>query len=96
MLMAALLLLSLNANAAGIIAEMPNDGGGYISLTDMKCTTIKDTFIAYSNLPNGKAVLGCWASDDDNVFVRWSDGDIRQYPIQFFTIKKRYVNGKWV
>ena len=96
MMMAALLLLSLNASAAGIIAEMPNQGGGNISLTDIKCTTIKDTFIAYSNLPNNQSVLGCWASDDDHVFVRWSDGDIRQYPVGAFTMKKRLVNGKWI
>jgi hypothetical protein len=94
--MVALLLLSLSVHASGIIAEMPNEGGGQISLTDIKCTTIQNTFIAYSNLPNGKAILGCWASDDDNVFVRWSNGDIRQYPIGAFTLKKRYSNGKWL
>jgi hypothetical protein len=75
---------------------MPNQGGGNISLTDVKCTTIQDTFIAYSNLPNGRAILGCWASDEDNVFVRWSDGDIRQYPIEKFNMKKRFSNGKWL
>ena len=94
--MAVLLLLSLSVHANGIIAEMPNQGGGNISLTDMKCTTIKDTFIAYSNLPNGQAMLGCWASDQDNVFIRWSDGDIRMYPIGAFTTKKRTSNGKWL
>ena len=88
--------MSLNASAAGIIAEMPNQGGGNISLTDIKCTTIKDTFIAYANIPSGRSILGCWASDEDNVFVRWSDGDIRQYPFDSFTMKKRYINGKWI
>jgi hypothetical protein len=92
----ALLLLSLNVNAAGVIAETVNKGGGHISLTNMKCTTIQDTFIAYSNLPNGQTLLGCWASDEDNVFVRWSDGDIRSYPLEVFIMKKRYVNGKWI
>ena len=75
---------------------MPNQGGGNITLTDIKCTTIKDTFIAYSNLPNGKSILGCWASDDDNVFVRWSDGDIRQYPSNSFTIKQNKANRGWL
>ena len=96
LLIVALLLLSLNASAAGIIAETTNNGGGHISLTDIKCTTIKDTFIAYSNLANGQTLLGCWASDEDKVFVRWSDGDIRSYPIEVFTMKKRYVGGKWI
>jgi len=96
MLMTVLLLLSLNASAAGIIAEMPNQGGGNISLTDIKCTTIKDTFVAYTNHSNGKSILGCWASDEDNVFVRWSDGEIKQYSIESFNMRKRLVNGKWI
>jgi len=75
---------------------MPNQGGGLISLTDTKCTTIKDTFIAYSNLPSGKSILGCWAADEDNVFIRWSDGDIRQYPIGSFAMKKKQSSGKWL
>jgi len=68
---------------------MPNQNGGNISLTDMQCTTIKDTFIAYSNALNGKTILGCWASDDDNVFIKWSDGDLRTYPINRFQMKKK-------
>lgn len=93
LLMAGLLILSLSVHAKGIIAEMPNQGGGNISLTDIACTSIKNTFIAYSNLPNGKSILGCWASDDDNVFVRWSDGDLRSYPIINFQLKQK-TNGK--
>jgi hypothetical protein len=89
-----LLLLSLSANAAGVIAEVLNEGGGSIALTDIKCTTIKDTFIAYSYLPNGKSVLGCWAYDESRVFVRWSDGDIRSYDINVFNIPKK--TGKWL
>lgn len=75
---------------------MPNQGGGNISLTDIKCTSLEGTFVAYTNLPNGKSILGCWTADDDNVFVRWSDGDFRQYPVKYFTLKKRFVNGKWI
>jgi hypothetical protein len=74
---------------------MPNQGGGHISLTDIECTTIKNTFVAYSNLSNGKSILGCWASDEDNVFVRWSDGDIKAYPVGNFTVKKK-SNGQWM
>jgi hypothetical protein len=75
---------------------MPNQGGGNISLTDIKCTTIKDTFVAYSNMADGRSILGCWAADDDRVFVRWSDGDIRSYPINAFMLKKKYSGGKWL
>jgi len=75
---------------------MPNQGGGNISLTDITCTTIKNTFVAYSNLPNGQAMLGCWASDEDNVFVRWSDGDLRSYPIDRFQMKKKTSGKTWL
>lgn len=75
---------------------MPNQGGGNISLTDIKCTTIKDTFIAYSNHENGQSILGCWASDKDNVFIRWSDNDIISYPIEGFKIKKTGMGKLWI
>lgn len=84
-----LLLLSLNVSAAGVIAEVINDGGGSIALTDIKCTTIAGTFVAYSYIQNGQSILGCWSSDDTRVFVRWSDGDIRSYPIEVFKLKQK-------
>lgn len=90
----ALLLLSLNANAAGVIAEAINKGGGSLALTDIKCTTMKDMYIAYSYLDDGRSILGCWAADDSRVFVRWSDGDIRSYDINMFFIPKK--SGKWL
>ena len=89
-----MLLLSLSANAAGVIAEVVNQGGGSIALTDIKCTTVKDTFVAYSYLADGKSLLGCWAADDSRVFVRWSDGDVRSYDINIFTNPKK--SGKWL
>jgi hypothetical protein len=89
MLIMVLLLLSLNAHAKGVIAEVINDSGGSIALTDMKCTTIAGTFIAYSYAKNGQSILGCWSSDDTRVFVRWSDGDLRSYPIELFNLKQK-------
>lgn len=89
MLIMALLLLSLNVHAKGVIAEIFNDGGGSIALTDMKCTTIAGTFIAYSYIKGGQSILGCWSSDDTRVFVRWSDGDLRSYPIELFNLKPK-------
>ena len=84
-----LLLLSINVSAAGVIAEVVNEGGGSIALTDIKCTTIPNTFVAYSYVPSGQSILGCWASDDSRVFVRWSDGEIRSYSIEVFKLKKK-------
>lgn len=84
LLLAALLTLSLSANA-GLVAETVNQGGGSIVLTDTKCTTIKDTFVAYSYLSNGKSLLGCWSTDGaSRVFIKWSDGDLTSYPISIF------------
>ena len=84
-----LLLLSLNVHAKGVIAEVINDIGGSIALTDIKCTTIAGTFVAYSYAKNGQSILGCWSSDDARVFVRWSDGDLRSYPIELFNLKQK-------
>lgn len=84
LVLAALLILSLNASA-GVIAEVINRGGGSIVLTDMKCTTIKDTFVAYSYLSNGKSLLGCWSGDGNRVFIKWSDGDLTSYPVDVFS-----------
>jgi hypothetical protein len=94
--MVALLLLSLNVSAAGVIAEAQNQGGGAIALLDMECKTKNGTFIAYSYLSNGKSIMGCWTTDNtDRVFIEWSDGDIRSYPISMFTMKKK-SNGKYL
>ena len=84
-----LLLLSLNAHARGVIAEVNNEGGGSIAITDMKCTTVPNTFIAYAYAENGRSMLGCWSSDDSRVFIRWSDGDLRSYPLDIFNLPQK-------
>lgn len=80
-------ILSLSVNAA-VVAEIPNQGGGRIALTDLKCKDVANTFLAYSYLGNGKSLMGCWAADDSRVFVRWEDGDMRSYPIDSFVLPK--------
>ena len=86
--------LSLNASAA-VVAETNNDGGGRIALTDLKCTRIQNTFIAYTYISNGKSLMGCWTSESDRVFIQWNDGDLRSYPIDTFRqpagTKKNYM-----
>jgi hypothetical protein len=62
----------------------------------MECKTKNGTFIAYSYLQNGKSIMGCWTTDNtDRVFIEWSDGDIRSYPIGMFTLKKK-SSGKYL
>lgn len=77
------MILSLNASAA-VVAEAVNDGGGRIALTDLKCTSIQNTFIAYTYISNGKSLMGCWTSESDRVFIQWNDGDLRSYPMNIF------------
>ncbi len=89
----ALLTLSLNVNAA-VVAEAVNAGGGSIALTDVKCTSIPNTFIAYTYISNGKSLIGCWAAESGRVFIQWNDGDLRSYPLDMFrqaTSKKNYM-----
>jgi hypothetical protein len=93
LLLAALLTLSLNVNAA-VVAEAVNAGGGSIALTDLKCTSIQNTFIAYTYISNGKSLMGCWTSESNRIFIQWNDGDLRSYPIDMFrqpVSKKNYM-----
>lgn len=95
--MVVLLLLSLSVHASGVIAEVQNNGGGSIALLDMECKTAPGTFVAYTYLKGGQSLLGCWTTDSsDRVFIQWSDGDLRSYPIGMFNLKKKLINGKWI
>lgn len=88
--------MSLNVNAAGVIAEAPNKGGGGIALLDMECKTKPGLYIAYGYLKSGESMMGCWTTDNtDRVFIEWSDGDLRSYPVTMFNLKKK-SNGKYL
>ena len=84
--MAVLLPLSLSVNA-GIISEIPNGGGGGIALLDLPCKSVPNSFVAYSYLPDGRSVLGCWSAGGNRIFIQWSDGDMRSYPATDFIAK---------
>lgn len=86
LLMAALLALSLNVNAE-VIAEMPNKGGGKIVLTDTTCPN-SNLWISYSYTQSGHTFMGCWTTSGDRVMIDWS-GDIRSYPADAFTVKRK-------
>ena len=86
LLMAALLVLSLNANAE-VIAEMNNQGGGKIVLTSTTCPS-SNLYIAYSYTQTGHTIMGCWTTSGDRVMVDWS-GDIRSYPANAFNVKRK-------
>ena len=82
-LLAVLSILSLNAGAA-VVAEMVNQGGGTIALTDAKCTKVQNTFVAYSYITSGQSLLGCWTSEGNRIFILWNDNDLRSYPLEHF------------
>ena len=84
--MAALLVLSLNANAE-VIAEMPNQGGGKIVLTAVNCPN-SNLMVAYSYLKSGHTYMGCWTISGDRVMIDWS-GDIRAYPANAFIVTSK-------
>jgi hypothetical protein len=56
----------------------------------MECKSKNGTFIAYSYMKDGRSLMGCWTTDNTNrVFIEWSDGDIRSYPMDSFNMKKK-------
>ncbi len=85
--------MSLNASAA-VVAEMVNQGGGTIALTDAKCTKVQNTFVAYSYISSGQSLLGCWTSEGNRIFILWNDNDLRSYSLDMFrqpASKKNYM-----
>ncbi len=83
-----MLALICTFSHAGTVATALNIGGGLIVLTDDKCSG-KEGLIAYTNDKTGRTTIGCWFPEDSFIFVRWSDGDIRTYPYEIFTVKQK-------
>jgi hypothetical protein len=90
LLLAIMLLLSLNAEAK-VIAELANNGNGLIVITNEKCKS-STGMVAYIQIPNFPTLLGCWTYDDDFVHIMWSDGDLRLYPMNLWTMKEKKAN----
>ena len=85
-LLALLIIFSYNSHADTWTTT--NDGGGQIVLTQTVCSQNKNTSVVFSQLNNAKTMFGCWFVTDGFVMVTWSDGDIRSYPIEIFTLKQ--------
>ena len=79
------LLFVSNAQAA-VVAESNNGAGGKIILFDTVCKTNQNmrAMLGYSG--DGEAMQGCWLAESGVVIVKWSDGDIRRYPIKLFKV----------
>lgn len=84
------MLFSLNAEAK-VIAESANKGGGKIVLTDEYCNDGSHK-LAYSQMSGYPTLMGCWATDESFVHVRWYDGDLRSYPYSNWVLKNPAPN----
>ena len=78
------LLLAVNVQARGVIAQGKNESDMTISLTDGKCRELKDTKVAYLTYRDGSAVFGCWAADESRVLILWDTGLVHSYSHSFF------------
>ena len=83
------LLLAVNVQARGVIAQGKNESDMTISLTDGKCRELKDTKVAYLTYRDGSAVFGCWAADESRVLILWDTGSVHSYSHTFFEQGKK-------
>lgn len=84
---AIILLLALATSAhAAELARLPNQAGGEIVLTDARVKTCPDGWpVAIGRAGSGQTSFGCWTyTETGYVYVRWSDGDVRMYPLLDF------------
>ena len=90
-LLVALMVAAFNVQADAI-ATMPNEGGGFIVLTDDQCKhegkVYKGLNRLYSYTARGNNAEGCYGIEDDTVVAIWTTGgmDKRRYPISAFTL----------
>jgi hypothetical protein len=90
-----ILLLAPTLARADAIATMPNEGGGFIVLTDDPCKhegkVYKGLNRLYSYTARGNNFEGCYGVEDDTVVAIWyTDGvNKRRYPVSSFTLSPK-------
>ena len=72
---------------------MPNKAGGEIVLVDKICPGYKHIMQAYTYLPSGKTMTGCWFYQDGMVRVVWDDNTEYTYPASAFHEKSKTRKG---
>ena len=85
----AVMCIAASTAWAGTVATASNKNGGIIVLSDGKCQGDKDLFVAYSTVENSRTLMGCWTMDDNFIFIRWNDGDVRTYPFEIWDVKTK-------
>jgi hypothetical protein len=78
---------------AEAIAQMPNEGGGFIVLTDDVCKHEGKVYKAlnrlYSYTQQGYNNEGCYGVEDQTVVAIWKTGLKMRYPISAFTLMNK-------
>jgi len=66
-----------------IIGKIRNRAQGEIVLASESCASDPSSRFAFIRESGGKLSLtGCWQMVDDDIVIRWSDGDVFMYPIE--------------
>lgn len=82
------------AHAAGepkIIGSIPNRDGGEIVLSTEPCRDEPAKRIAYITSGGGKiALFGCWNMIGEKIFIKYSDGDLYNYPVEGVTFTNEF------
>lgn len=71
---------------AGVLATMPNTGGGQIILLDDKCNNSSMVIVARS--PGGYTSAGCWYPRGRYVIAVYNDGVVMTYLVSNFTMAR--------
>lgn len=80
--LAALVAAPVHADA---LARADNKAGGQITLTDVDCSRIKGTKVAYSTTAGGNnTIFGCWTYAKPDVFIDWNSGGVSTFPAVMF------------
>lgn len=82
------------ASQAGVIAEVPNNAGGFIRLTDSQGKCSNTAMIVFSNNGDtGRVSTGCWfiMEGTRSVIINWHSGNASSFEFSDFNYTDYYV-----
>lgn len=80
--------LASGCSHAANLAYSGNQAGGYVMLTDIKCSTGGKIAEAYRG--NGRLeMIGCWWAATPFIYVEWANGENRSYR------QDKFIVGDW-
>lgn len=85
-----LALLFAGSAMADPVATLSNKAGGMIVLTNNRSKLCSEpNLLAYTTTATGTTLTGCWNVDTLHVFILWSDGALKSYPIENWELLKK-------